>query len=151
MFVSVFMIVEIAKLVIISETAKFPAPNSLIPNTMPPAGGRGAVAGPTQDGHRAGAGRSRGGCKMVTWPLWDGYGAVMGRLWDGYGAPMHPDMRPRRARTKKERRRFGKPGNRLYFCVGGMAEWSIAAVLKTVELQGSGGSNPSPSADNLSY
>ncbi len=24
-----------------------------------------------------------------------------------------------------------------------MAEWSIAAVLKTVELQGSGGSNPS--------
>jgi len=78
---------------------------------MPPAGGRGAVAGPTQDGHRAGAGRSRGGCKMVTWPLWDGYGAVMGRLWDGYGAPMHPDMRPRRARTKKERRRFGKPGN----------------------------------------
>ncbi len=114
---------------------------------MPPAGGRGAVAGPTQDGHRAGAGRSRGGCKMVTWPLWDGYGAVMGRLWDGYGAPMHPDMRPRRARTKKERRRFGKPGNRLYFCVGGMAEWSIAAVLKTVELQGSGGSNPSSSAD----
>ena len=28
-----------------------------------------------------------------------------------------------------------------------MAEWSIAAVLKTVELQGSGGSNPSSSAD----
>ena len=28
-----------------------------------------------------------------------------------------------------------------------MAEWSIAAVLKTVELQGSGGSNPSLSAD----
>ena len=27
-----------------------------------------------------------------------------------------------------------------------MAEWSIAAVLKTVELQGSGGSNPSLSA-----
>ena len=28
-----------------------------------------------------------------------------------------------------------------------MAEWSIAAVLKTVELRGSGGSNPSLSAD----
>ena len=27
-----------------------------------------------------------------------------------------------------------------------MAEWSIAAVLKTVELRGSGGSNPSLSA-----
>ncbi len=27
-----------------------------------------------------------------------------------------------------------------------MAEWSIAAVLKTVELRGSGGSNPSSSA-----
>ena len=30
---------------------------------------------------------------------------------------------------------------------GEMAEWSIAAVLKTVELRGSGGSNPSLSAD----
>ena len=29
---------------------------------------------------------------------------------------------------------------------GEMAEWSIAAVLKTVELRGSGGSNPSLSA-----
>ena len=31
---------------------------------------------------------------------------------------------------------------------GEMAEWSIAAVLKTVELRGSGGSNPSLSAIN---
>ena len=30
--------------------------------------------------------------------------------------------------------------------IGEMAEWSIAAVLKTVELRGSGGSNPSLSA-----
>ena len=30
--------------------------------------------------------------------------------------------------------------------IGGVAEWSIAAVLKTVEPRGSGGSNPSPSA-----
>ena len=30
-----------------------------------------------------------------------------------------------------------------------MAEWSIAAVLKTVELRGSGGSNPSLSAKRL--
>ena len=31
---------------------------------------------------------------------------------------------------------------------GEMAEWSIAAVLKTVELRGSGGSNPSLSAQS---
>ena len=34
----------------------------------------------------------------------------------------------------------------MYFCSGEMAEWSIAAVLKTVELKGSRGSNPSLSA-----
>ena len=34
------------------------------------------------------------------------------------------------------------------FVPGEMAEWSIAAVLKTVELRGSGGSNPSLSALN---
>ena len=33
-----------------------------------------------------------------------------------------------------------------YFCRGELAEWSIAAVLKTVEPRGSGGSNPSLSA-----
>ena len=32
-----------------------------------------------------------------------------------------------------------------------MAEWSIAAVLKTVELRGSGGSNPSLSAKRKDY
>ena len=32
------------------------------------------------------------------------------------------------------------------FALGEMAEWAIAAVLKTVELRGSGGSNPSLSA-----
>ena len=32
---------------------------------------------------------------------------------------------------------------------GGVAEWSIAAVLKTAEPQGSGGSNPSLSASAL--
>ena len=32
--------------------------------------------------------------------------------------------------------------------LGEVAEWSIAAVLKTVELRGSGGSNPSLSAKN---
>jgi len=31
-----------------------------------------------------------------------------------------------------------------------LAEWSIAAVLKTVDLRGSGGSNPSLSADRPS-
>ena len=43
--------------------------------------------------------------------------------------------------------RFGKTKKGSYFCaLGEMAEWSIAAVLKTVDLHGSGGSNPSPSA-----
>ena len=41
--------------------------------------------------------------------------------------------------------------NFLYFCTskGEVAEWSIAAVLKTVDLQGSGGSNPPFSAENI--
>ena len=34
----------------------------------------------------------------------------------------------------------------LLLSLGEVAEWSIAAVLKTVELRGSGGSNPSLSA-----
>jgi hypothetical protein len=34
----------------------------------------------------------------------------------------------------------------VYFCAGEMAERSNAAVLKTVEVQASGGSNPSLSA-----
>ncbi len=34
---------------------------------------------------------------------------------------------------------------------GEVAEWSIAAVLKTVELRGSGGSNPSLSAKKKRY
>ena len=38
--------------------------------------------------------------------------------------------------------------NGYTFALGEMAEWSIAAVLKTVELRGSGGSNPSLSAEN---
>lgn len=33
-----------------------------------------------------------------------------------------------------------------YFCGGELAEWSNAAVLKTVDCQRSGGSNPSLSA-----
>ena len=32
-----------------------------------------------------------------------------------------------------------------------MVEWSIAAVLKTVEVRASGGSNPSLSAEILNY
>lgn len=52
------------------------------------------------------------------------------------------------ARERAKRgRRFGGMENPCYFCLTGrMAEWSIAAVLKTVEPQGSGGSNPSLSA-----
>ena len=40
-----------------------------------------------------------------------------------------------------------KSQNGYTFATGEMAEWSIAAVLKTVELRGSGGSNPSLSAE----
>ena len=36
--------------------------------------------------------------------------------------------------------------NQIYLGIGEVAEWSIAAVLKTVDPQGSGGSNPSLSA-----
>ncbi len=36
----------------------------------------------------------------------------------------------------------------IKFDFGEMAEWSNAAVLKTVDLNGSGGSNPSLSATN---
>lgn len=66
------------------------------------------------------------------------------------GAPQRPDgtgiviavFRP-----VKGNGGFGKTKKGCYFCsIGRMAEWSIAAVLKTVELHGSGGSNPSPSA-----
>ena len=35
----------------------------------------------------------------------------------------------------------------VYICGGEMAEWSIAAVLKTVDCNRSGGSNPSLSAE----
>ena len=47
--------------------------------------------------------------------------------------------------------KFAQFKKKQYFCTrfrGEMAEWSIAAVLKTVELRGSGGSNPSLSAIN---
>ncbi len=37
-------------------------------------------------------------------------------------------------------------GSSSTFIVGGMAEWSKAAVLKTVECNSSVGSNPTPSA-----
>jgi hypothetical protein len=37
----------------------------------------------------------------------------------------------------------------MYICRGEMAEWSIAAVLKTVDCNRSGGSNPSLSAETL--
>jgi hypothetical protein len=41
---------------------------------------------------------------------------------------------------------------RLYnFAPGEMAEWSIAAVLKTADCQRSGGSNPSLSAEKASH
>ena len=38
----------------------------------------------------------------------------------------------------------------MKFWTGGVAEWLNALVLKTSVLQGTGGSNPSPSAQDLS-
>ncbi len=40
---------------------------------------------------------------------------------------------------------------RMYFCAGEMAERSNAAVLKTVDCNRSGGSNPSLSAESRFY
>ena len=39
---------------------------------------------------------------------------------------------------------------KVYICSGEVAEWSIATVLKTVVPRGTGGSNPSFSAQSLS-
>ena len=47
-----------------------------------------------------------------------------------------------------KKNRIKKNGIKLvYFCGGEVAEWSIAAVLKTVGVKASGGSNPSLSAE----
>ncbi len=67
------------KIVIISETAKFPAPNSLIPNTMPSAGGRGAVTGRSQDSHRTVTGRLQDGHARATGRSRGRYGTVTAR------------------------------------------------------------------------
>ena len=56
--------------------------------------------------------------------------------------------------------RFGGLGNYTYLCapferiditywIGEVVEWSITAVLKTVDVKASGGSNPSLSAINI--
>ena len=47
---------------------------------------------------------------------------------------------------KKSNKKFAKNKNYTTFANGELAEWSIAAVLKTVEGNTSGGSNPSLSA-----
>ena len=47
---------------------------------------------------------------------------------------------------KKLQRIVKTERKKSYFCRGDMAEWSIAAVLKTVKPKGFGGSNPSVSA-----
>ena len=43
--------------------------------------------------------------------------------------------------------KYLRESKKLYLCSGEMAEWSIAAVLKTVVQQCTGGSNPSFSAE----
>ena len=52
---------------------------------------------------------------------------------------------------KKSGSVFGRNEKTATFVPGEVAEWSIAAVLKTVELRGSGGSNPSLSALVVEY
>ena len=49
--------------------------------------------------------------------------------------------------TKAGAKIFGRYAREPNFAPGEMAERSIAAVLKTVEVKASGGSNPSLSAD----
>ncbi len=51
---------------------------------------------------------------------------------------------------KQGRKVFLQSTKTLYFCCGEMAEWSIAAVLKTVGCNSPGGSNPSLSAKSKS-
>ena len=60
-------------------------------------------------------------------------------------------INPKNFFLKKCAQKFWRFGKTLYLCSafetnGEMAEWSIAAVLKTVEGNTSGGSNPSLSA-----
>ena len=53
-------------------------------------------------------------------------------------------------KVKKNAQKFGHVKKKQYFCRrfrGKMAEWSIASVLKTEVLKGTGGSNPSLSAE----
>ena len=101
------------KIVIISETAKFPAPNSLIPNTMPSAGGRGPLQDGRKDSHRTVTGR------LQRWSR-EGHGTVTGPLWDGYGAPMQPDMRP----AVRGRRKSGEDlANREIDCTFASEGW----------------------------
>ena len=56
------------------------------------------------------------------------------------------DVFRRKFFCKDWRERVCSFGADLYFCGGELAEWSIEAVLKTVECNSSGGSNPSLSA-----
>ena len=60
------------------------------------------------------------------------------------------DVRSRAAVTAALLIWAGKPVNIKQFVSGEVAEWSKAAVLKTVDPQGSGGSNPSLSARSKS-
>ena len=54
---------------------------------------------------------------------------------------MGPGFEPLRAYKERDWDNIKIP-----FILGGMVEWSITTVLKTVVLRGTGGSNPSPSA-----
>ena len=73
---------------------------------------------------------------------------------EGSNPPVHPGQHREVAqlvsvlRSGRRGRRFesGLPYSDTNTKQGGMAEWSNAAVLKTVDLRGSGGSNPSLSA-----
>jgi hypothetical protein len=53
--------------------------------------------------------------------------------------------------SQKSISKFGGDALFCTFALGELAEWSIAAVLKTVDCNRSGGSNPSLSAEKLEY
>ena len=59
---------------------------------------------------------------------------------------MGPGFEPLRAYEERDWDNIKIP-----FILGGMVEWSITTVLKTVVLRGTGGSNPSPSAKKESH
>ena len=67
--------------------------------------------------------------------------------WNNISLTTHKNIKYH-AKIQLFAKNFAKPKKRYTFALGKMAEWSNAPVLKTDELRGSGGSNPSLSAQS---